>query len=71
MTRSAWLIYGKDKTRDQEGEEFCAARKAEKELRDAIADITAKLNRSNLLADGGKRYAKLLAKEYKILKDLE
>ena len=61
----------KKKRAIKKAKKFCTARKAEKALRDAIADITAKLNRSNLLADGGKRYAKLLAKAYKILNDLE
>ena len=55
----------------KKAKKFCAARKAEKELRDAIADITAKLNRSNLLADGGKRYAKSLVQAYQLLKDFE
>jgi hypothetical protein len=55
----------------QEAEKFCKRMKVEKELRDAIADITAKLNRSNLSAEEGKRHAKLLQQAYEILTNLE
>jgi len=47
---------------------FCKAMKAEKKLRDVIADITAKLSCSNLSPDEGKRQAKSLVKAYRRLK---
>jgi hypothetical protein len=49
-------------------EKFCGAVKAEKAIRDVIADITAKLNRSNLSADDGQKHAEALVDAYKALK---
>ena len=50
---------------------FCEAMASEKRLRDAIAQITAKLNRCDLSARQGKRNAKRLMKAYRRLKPLE
>ena len=47
------------------------APKSGKELREDIATLIAKLNRSNLSAEEGMRHAKSLADAYDILKDLE
>lgn len=52
-------------------EDFCKRIKAEKDLREAIAVIIAKLGRSNLSADEGKKHAESLAKAYEILKGFE
>src|SRR5436190_1698297 len=49
---------------------FCQAVKAEKELRDFIAGITAKLNRSDLTEDDGMRHALALVSAYKLLKEV-
>ena len=61
----------KEKKKIAKAKKFCEAMKTEKKLRDVIADITAKLNRSNLSADQGKRHAKSLVKAYRRLKPLE
>jgi hypothetical protein len=52
-------------------EELCSRIKQEKELRDAIATIIAKLSRSNLSADEGKRHAEKLVAAYGFLRDYE
>jgi hypothetical protein len=56
------------KTKD---EKFCGYMSREKELRKAIADIMAKLNRSNLSAEDGKQHAKSLVVAYMHLDVLE
>jgi hypothetical protein len=50
---------------------LCKEKKAEKDLRDAIADIASKLNRSHLSAEDGIRYADYLSNAYATLLDLE
>jgi hypothetical protein len=63
-----------DKKKQQaitDAEHFCKGVKAEKDLRDAIATIIAKLNRSNLSAGEGMRQAESLVDAYKILKGFE
>jgi hypothetical protein len=55
----------------EKAQKFCDARKVEKDLREYIADIVAKLNRSNLSADDGKKYADLLVEAFNHLKGLE
>jgi hypothetical protein len=51
----------------QKAKKFSEVRKAEKELRDLIADIAAKLNRSNLSAKEGKEHAETLVDAYALL----
>jgi hypothetical protein len=50
---------------------FCENLKLEKCVRDFIADLTTKLNRSNLSAAQGARLAKKLAQAYETLEQLE
>jgi hypothetical protein len=52
-------------------EKFCEAVKVEKAIRDVIADIMAKLNRSNLSAEDGLKQAKELVIAYKALKNVK
>jgi hypothetical protein len=54
----------------EKAKEFRQAVKAEKELRDFIADIRAKLNRSDLTEDDGVRHAQALMNAYKFLKEV-
>jgi hypothetical protein len=61
----------KRKREIKKARKFCKLRKAEKELRGDIADITAKLNRSDLSADQGRHHARSLVKAYYRLKKLE
>ena len=49
---------------------FCEAYKVEKELRDCIAEITAKLQRSNLSPVEGVCHAESLTKAYGLLEKL-
>ena len=51
--------------------EFLDKFENEKKLRDAIATIVAKLNRSNLSADEGVRQSELLKKAFEHLKELD
>ncbi len=60
-----------DDAKQKEIEDFCKERELEKRLRDVIDGITAKLNRTNLSADDGKRYAERLGKAYEKLKYCE
>lgn len=50
---------------------LCMALEKEKSLRDVIASLTSKLNRSSLRAQEGKRYAEQLVKAYGYLKEIE
>jgi hypothetical protein len=52
-------------------ENFYKRIEAEKKLRDVIAGITAKLGRSNLSAEEGKRHAEALVDAYKALEKMD
>jgi hypothetical protein len=55
----------------KKAKKFSEAREVEKKLRGDIADITARLNRSDLTAAQGKRHAESLVKAYRRLTKLE
>jgi hypothetical protein len=55
----------------EKANKFCEARKAEKDIREFIADITAKLSRANLSAEQGEKYAKRLVEAFQHLRPLE
>jgi len=52
-------------------EEFCRVVEAEKAIRDVIAEITKKLNGSNLCAEDGIKYADKLATAYRALNNVD
>jgi hypothetical protein len=63
------MANGNDQTKDAKA--FCKQVELEIKVRNAIAEIAKKLNRPNLSAKQGQKYAKLLRKAYEHLETVE